>query len=351
MADTSITTPDFRSKFLSLVKGEYCRAQGLDLLKAIDAAGIELRDVRAGDRPGVIEFVFDDGVVRQETSSDRQHSWLSTLYLRATGDVPVEATGYVTVYAEEALTHYRDETRPMSIVERSLKARATAAAAERAAARSSADRAVIEAYLAVAPDLRDAFGKVVAYLALIEQRQAAGNEDDAPVAMRLHELMREAASAPTDAKAADKLSGPEDIDVALRSIVTDHTRVGGYPDTLGIARAAYKLGSSHKGERIASGDAPMTDNAPTIRADVVAEAPIDWQGDLVAEHADGPVNGSPAARKAGTVVAVTVYATDGREHMSVFGIPGFANGMTVHRSGSSRSHWRIRNARPGEIIG
>jgi len=69
---------------------------------------------------------------------------------------------------------------------------------------------------------------------------------------------------------------------------------------------------------------------------------IDWSRDLVAVHVGGPVPGSPAAIMAGTIVAVTAVGTPG--DMGIFGISGFRNGVHARSDGSTRTHWRIRNA-------
>lgn len=69
---------------------------------------------------------------------------------------------------------------------------------------------------------------------------------------------------------------------------------------------------------------------------------IDWDGDLVAVHVGGPVPGSPAARMAGISVPVTASSSLGEK--AVFGVPDFPNGLWAHPDGSTRTHWRIRNA-------
>lgn len=131
---------------------------------------------------------------------------------------------------------------------------------------------------------------------------------------------------------------------ALRSIIVRHTRIGGYPDTMAIARDAWILGAACGA---AAGSAPkdatsaVTTGSPEV---VTGEVPaIDWEGDLVAVHMGGPVKGSPAQLMEGTVVKVQAFPTCGGT-MTICGIPGFVNYIGSDMDGRTRTHWRIRNA-------
>lgn len=229
---------DLRSEFLALVTGEFCRTQGLDLIRELEAAGLDLREVRAGDAPGRIDFVLEDGVIRQ----DRTPGWpmLSGWHLvLSEPSEGLHAIGRSVEDAVGAIANYLEEVRPTTLVERALRARRTADERDRADLRSAAHRMVIDAYEGMPLDLRNAFQTVIAYLALIEE-QVGPSGGEVLIAAHLHRLMRLARNLPQ----------PEgvphgDVSADLRRIVTAHTRVGGYPNTMGIARSAYDLGTAH----------------------------------------------------------------------------------------------------------
>ena len=181
-----------RLQFLPLVKGEYPRTQGLALIDALRAADIPVMAVREGDRPGSIDFVLPDGVLRQQAARMWDWAEITGRYLAPkSGDADgTKSIGDGTSDVAAALHLYSNTVQPATIVERTINARQTMQDDAEATDRKTADDAVIRAYEDLPVEMQSNFAKLIDYLALVEERRDTGGEER--VAARLQQLMRAA---------------------------------------------------------------------------------------------------------------------------------------------------------------